>query len=81
MDGLLGIVRWATGSIEGIAFLEYVIIGFLVILYRKVDKLETKVDNHEKDCIKKFAEGSTKMALLKQCYENLHDDIKEALKK
>ena len=77
MDGLLEIVRWATGSIQGIAFVEYIILGLLAVVYQKLNKLETKVDNHEKDCIKQFAGGSTKMALLDERIRNLISIVKK----
>ena len=77
MDGLWEIVGWATGSIEGIAFVEYIILGLLGVVYYKLNKLEKKVDEHEKDCIKQFAEGSKTMALLNERITNLISIVKK----
>ena len=68
---------------EGIAFVEWMILIAVGLLYRKVGKLDEKVEAHEKDCTHQFAEGSKKMALLDERYQNLHEvvtDVKDLLK-
>ena len=58
MDGLLGVVNWATNTLEGVAFIEILILVGMGIMYRKMGKVEKRLDDHEKGCNKRHEEDA-----------------------
>ena len=84
MEGVGDVLQWATGTLEGVAFVEYLILGAVYLLYRQVKGLGRRLDVHEKEeaarhnaTQERLAEGSTKMAVHDRRLDELQDDIRE----
>ena len=77
MGGVSDVLSWATGTIEGVAFVEYLILGGMLVLWRKLRGIERRLDAHEKVTSDSFAQGRTKFAVLEQTSSDIQDDIRE----
>ena len=77
MDGIATVLGWATGSLEGIAFVELLILIALVFLWREIRHTNKRLDLHEKATSDRFGEGKTKIALLDERTKSMQDDIRE----
>ena len=43
------VFQWATGTIEGIAFVEYLIILVLFFMWREIREVKRRIYQHEKE--------------------------------
>ena len=77
MEGVGDILQWATGTLEGVAFVEYLILAAIFVLWRKSSKHETESEDREAETQKRFAEGSAKMAVLDERTKAMQGDIRE----
>ena len=77
-------LHWATGSTEGIAFVEWLILCAMVFMYFEIRKLRRWQETHEKECAarervndKVLADGSKTMALQSRDIAEVKADIAE----
>lgn len=84
MDGIATVLGWATGSIEGIAFVELLILIAVILLWRELRAVNRRIDRHEEKCDgretatqERFSSGATKMALLDERTKSIQDDVRE----
>ena len=50
MGGIASILEWATNTLQGVAFIELLIAIGMCLMYRKMHKIEQRIDDHEKGC-------------------------------
>ena len=84
MDGLGDVLHWATGSLQGVAFVEYLILAAIVFLWREIRQTNQRLTDHETGCAQRekvnqerLAEGSRKMAVLDERTSTIQQDIRE----
>ena len=84
MDGIGDVLHWATGSLQGVAFVEYLILAAVILLWREIRTTNKRLDDHETGCAKRdekyrdrLAEGSRKMAILDERTSTIQEDIRE----
>jgi len=84
VDGIADVLQWATGSLQGVAFVEYLILAAVIFLWREIRATNKRIDGHETECAarekatgERLAEGSTKMALLEERTRSMQSDIRE----
>ena len=84
MEVIGDVLKWATGSLEGVAFVEYLILIAVAFMWRRLNQIDKRIDKHEDECTdrekataERFAEGSKKMALLDQRMKTMQTDIRE----
>ena len=84
METLLNGLAWATGSLEGIAFVEYLILVALIFLWREIRLTNKRLTEHETGCATRettnqtrLADGSTKMAVLDERTLRIQEDIRD----
>ena len=75
MDGVGDVFRWATGTLEGVALIEYIILVAIILMYRRNEKHEQASRDRHKEIDRRFAEGSTKFALIEQEIKHLRGDL------
>ena len=48
MGGIASILEWATNTLQGVAFVELLILVGMGFMYRKMHKVETRLDDTKK---------------------------------
>lgn len=84
MDGIATVLGWATGTLEGIAFVELLILLLMAAMYWEMRSLRKWQETHEKECAERettvaarLAEGSTKMAVHDTKLGNIEETVGE----
>ena len=75
MGGIASILEWATNTLQGVAFVELLILVGMGFMYRKMHKVETRLDEHEKGCNKRHEEDAKWRGSVDTKLEQLQKDV------
>jgi len=84
VDAFLDILQWATGSLQGVAFVECLILVAVIFLWRENRATNKRIDAHETECAarekvtaERLAEGSKKFAVFDERTKSMQEDLRE----
>ena len=78
------VLDWTTGTMEGLAFMELIILLFQIGLFWLILKIMGRIRNHETECVQRdkqnmalFSAGGEKFAVFDERSEHIQKEIDE----
>ena len=77
MDGVISVYSWATGTLQGLALIEGLVLLAMCGLWWKIWKVDQKVDAHEATCNEQYSANAARFATLEERTKNIQDGVKQ----
>ena len=80
MDGVFAVFNWATGSLQGVAFVEWLVLLAMGVLWTRVRGIEKKVEDHEATCNTQYSNNAARFATLEERTGTILSEVQELRK-